>query len=95
MVCKRLLLVVFDLGIRKICQEFGSSSCVFRVSMQEPAESTGNFKLREIMNELSTLFTDAIEQVGVILDFSFYICFYLNTQKFSYDIFLMFRIFSF
>ena len=25
--------------------------------------STGNFKLREIMNELSTLFTDAIEQV--------------------------------
>ena len=40
--------------------------------MQEPAESTGNFKLREIMNELSTLFTDAIEQVRVILGFSFY-----------------------
>ena len=40
--------------------------------MQEPAESTGNFKLREIINELSTLFTDAIEQVRVILDFSFY-----------------------
>ena len=45
--------------------------------MQEPAESTGNFKLREIMNELSTLFTDAIEQVRVILVFGFYM-FYLN-----------------
>ena len=32
--------------------------------MQEPAKNTGNFKLREIMNELSTLFTDAIEQVA-------------------------------
>ena len=35
--------------------------------MQELAESTGNFKLREIMNELSTLFTDAIEQVRVMV----------------------------
>ena len=47
--------------------------------MQEPAESTGNFKLREIMNELSTLFTDPIEQVRVILGFNLvFICFYLN-----------------
>ena len=42
--------------------------------MQEPAESTGNFKLREIMNELSTLFTDAIEQVRDIFILVF-ICF--------------------
>ena len=43
--------------------------------MQEPAEGTGNFKLREIINELSILFTDAIEQVRVILVFYM---FYLN-----------------
>ena len=58
-------------------RKFGSSSCVFRASVQEPAESTGNFKLREIMSELSALFTDAIEQVRVILVFGFYV-FYLN-----------------
>lgn len=40
--------------------------------MQGPAKSTGNFKLREIINGLqSTFFVDAIEQVCVILDFSF------------------------
>ena len=40
--------------------------------MHQPAESTGNFKLREIMNKLSILLTDAMEQVRDILDFSFY-----------------------
>ena len=61
--------------------------------MQEPAESTGNFKLREIMNELSTLFTDAIEQVRVILGFSFYM--FLLKQNSLMIFFLMLRIFSF
>ena len=59
--------------------------------MQEPAESTGNFKLREIMNELSTLFTDAIEQVRVILGFYMF----LLKQNSPMIFFLMLRIFSF
>ena len=48
--------------------------------MHEPAESTGNYKLREIMNELSTRFTDTIEQVRVILDFSFYMFLLKHTE---------------
>ena len=61
--------------------------------MQEPAESTGNLKLREIMNELSTLFTDAIEQVRVILGFSFYM--FLLKQNSPMMFSLMLHIFSF
>ena len=34
--------------------------------MQEP-DSTNNVKIRSIMNELSSLFTDAIEQVNVVV----------------------------
>ena len=45
-------------------KKFGTTSCVFRASMQEPS-NTDNVKIRDIMGELSSLFTDAIEQVNV------------------------------
>ena len=35
--------------------------------MNEPIENTENFKIRNIMSELSNLFTDAIEEVNDIL----------------------------
>ena len=45
-------------------KKFGTTSCVFRASMQEPS-NTDDVKIRDIMGELSSLFTDAIEQVDV------------------------------
>ena len=45
-------------------KKFGTTSCVFRAPMQE-LSNTDNVKIRDIMGELSSLFTDAIEQVNV------------------------------
>ena len=45
-------------------KKIDTTSCVFRASMQEPTAAT-SVKIRDIMGELSSLFTDAIEQVNV------------------------------
>ena len=43
-------------------KKFNASSCVFRASMEQNSD-VGGVKVKDIMNELSSLFTDAIEQV--------------------------------
>jgi hypothetical protein len=49
-------------------KKFDATSCVFRASMNDSThENMNNIKIRNIMNELSTLFTDAIEQVNIVL----------------------------
>ncbi len=51
----------------KFVRKFGATSCVFRASMREPTEiATTDFNIRDILSELDTLFTDAIEQVNIV-----------------------------
>ncbi len=50
----------------KFVKKFGATSCVFRARMQEAAEIATNFKIRDILGGLDTLFTDAIQQVNVV-----------------------------
>ena len=45
-------------------KKFGATSCVFRAKMNEPKD-TSDVKIRNIMKKLSSVFTDAIEQVNV------------------------------
>ena len=49
-------------------KKFDATSCVFRASMNDSThKNMSNIKIRNIMNELSTLFTDAIDQVNIVL----------------------------
>jgi hypothetical protein len=49
-------------------KKFDATSCVFQPSMNNSIhENMNNIKLRNIISELSTLFTDAIEQVNIVL----------------------------
>ena len=49
----------------RFAKKFGANSCVFRATMQTPAKNSGKFMVKNIMSELSTLFSDAIEQVNL------------------------------
>ena len=47
-------------------KKFGATSCVFRAKMQSP-ENLGTVKVKDITEELNSVFTNAIEQVTCIL----------------------------
>ena len=50
----------------RFVKKFGATSCVFRAKMQSP-ENLGTVKVKDITEELNSVFTNAIEQVTCIL----------------------------
>ena len=50
--------------LRKICEKVWRNFMCFRATMNEPKD-TSDVKIRNIMKELSSVFTDTIEQVNV------------------------------
>ena len=57
----------------RFVKKFGATSCMFRATMQEltTENMAGTFLVKDIMKELSTLFTNAIEQVNIL---SYFLC---------------------
>ena len=41
-------------------RKFGATSCVFRVTMAEKPETMNTIRVRDILEELDSLFTEAI-----------------------------------
>ena len=49
----------------RFVKKFCANSCALRATMQTPAKNTGKFIIKNIMSELSTLFSDTIEQANL------------------------------
>ena len=47
-------------------KKFNAASCVFRASMENQSD-TGEVQIKDIMSELSSLFTNTVEQVRSII----------------------------
>ena len=46
----------------RFVKKFGATSCVYRATMEQPKEGE-SFKVKDILTELSSLFTDTIDKV--------------------------------
>ena len=46
----------------RFVKKFGATSCVYRATMDHPKEGE-SFKVKDILTELSSLFTDTIDKV--------------------------------